>query len=303
LFPYAFTIVFSSYFLCIFSRNEENNPFYPDSFSTSSSLNNGTVSVLMYLNIVLLLLLFIFSFVIRLFVFRFYTYEFHIFSSNSGFYSTIQFVLIFIIIVLSPVLKNYPIVTSIVGSLFFLYLTFYPLFYQPYFNPSGNAISSAAFSVCFITFFFSIFLNLIKNSFVVFDNLPYDLKSADKLPIPVVGIVFAWIGYALLFVIVPLIMFKVPYRTSKKEWAMRTNEDIPVLMGNSSDSNINFQKDPNSPIVLSTNTLSLDPINPFTSPLSLEKKFLPDSNSLSLSPLIVSTSSFSFLFVFYFILR
>jgi hypothetical protein len=122
-----------------------------------------------------------------------------------------------------------PIASSVFGALVFFFLMIYPLINRPYFNASGNAISSACFSVGFVTFLFSIILSLIKKSFIIFDELPTDLKSINSLPIPLFAIILIWVAYAGLAVAAPILMFKITYKLSQKEWAMQPDDPIPIL--------------------------------------------------------------------------
>jgi hypothetical protein len=282
LFPYAFTNVFSSYFLCIFSRNPENNPTYPSSFSSSEGTNS---SFMIFLSIAFLVFLFLLCVLVRMFVIHFFTREYSLFSCYSGFYPALQFVFIFILLVISPILKNFPFISSIVGTVLFFLLFIYPLAYQPYFNSAGNAISSALFSAAFVTFFFSIFLVFIKKSFVVYDDLPSNLKSTNNLPVPLFAVILIWVIYCLFMIVVPIIVYKITYKKSQGKWAMGKDDPIPsskkgknenqLRIVSPSSGNSNFSVLPNANLLL-------------TSPVGS----IPTGFSSDTAPLIQDQSSF-----------
>jgi hypothetical protein len=187
----------------------------------------------------------------------------------------------------------------------------YPLINHPYFNPSGNAISSACFSLGFVTFLFSIFLSFIKKSFIIFDELPSYLKSINSLPIPLFAIILIWVGYVGLAVAVPILMFKITYKLSKKEWAMQSDDPIPILRthhkkkvslsstfsGNdNSKSNLSLLSSSPSPAAEG------EPKSPSPSPLSISRKTELTQNLMGTPSSTLSTISTGlFIYLFYII--
>ncbi|KAA6355271.1 MAG: hypothetical protein EZS28_049202, partial [Streblomastix strix] len=148
---------------------------------------------------------------IRLFIFAHNLKKGGIWTTQVGIFQFAQFVLITIYMFVSLLLRAYPLVTAILGLVFFTLLLLIPMFYRNFQHPRGNAVQGCAMSVVVVFYIMAVI---------------FEATGSDK---PIWLQVILWIVFGILQLTIPLLVYQLTYKMSVNEWAMRQGEVVPEL--------------------------------------------------------------------------
>ncbi|KAA6391118.1 MAG: hypothetical protein EZS28_013356 [Streblomastix strix] len=169
--------------------------------------------------------------IIRMFIFTHDMKHGDLWTAQDGMFQIMQFLLITIYMFISLLLRSKPLVTGILGLVFFLLLMIYPIFARSFFHAHGNALQAGAMGLV-VAFYISGTLSEI----------------VDPRSINMFNVVMFWLVFLALITIIPLGVYLLTYHLSIKSWAIHQGDIIPDLpyknnqLQNSNMQNANAQR-------------------------------------------------------------
>ncbi|KAA6374249.1 MAG: hypothetical protein EZS28_030224, partial [Streblomastix strix] len=152
--------------------------------------------------------------IIRLFIFAHNLKKGGLWTTQIGIFQFAQFVLVTIYMLVSLLLRAYPLVTAILGLVFFILLLLIPMFIRNFYHARGNAVQACTMAVVVVCYIMGVV---------------FEICGSYK---PIWLIVILWIVFGILQLTIPFLIYQLTYKMCVNEWAMHEGEIVPEISRN-----------------------------------------------------------------------